>query len=118
MADATAVATSDSASKLPVLQMGSALAVSFAICKAATFLTNAYGIQGGDLPAITAIVVILATLLPRYFRHLAPAGDAMSVVLMQVKKLLLQTVLQLFSPFFFLGYISFNYCYLLVQIPM
>ncbi|KAI3458110.1 hypothetical protein Pfo_014773 [Paulownia fortunei] len=70
--------------KLSVLQMATALAVSFAICKAATSLSKIFGIQGGELPAVTAIVVILATLLPSYFRHLAPAGDAFALVLMQV----------------------------------
>lgn len=91
MAGNTAVATSDSTSKLPVLQIGSAVAVSFAICKAGTSLTKLFGIQGGDLPAITAIVVILATLFPGYFHHLAPAGDSLSIVLMQVTQLLFQT---------------------------
>ncbi|KAL3834348.1 hypothetical protein ACJIZ3_009084 [Penstemon smallii] len=71
-------------SKLSVPQMATALAVSFAICKSATSLNKLVGIQGGDLTTITAIVVVLATLLPRYFRHLAPAGDAFAVVLMQV----------------------------------
>lgn len=67
-----------------MLQMATALAVSFAICKAATSLSKIFGIQGGELPTVTAIVVILATLLPSQFRHLAPAGDAFSLVLMQV----------------------------------
>lgn len=64
--------------------MATALAVSFAICKSANSLSKTFGIQGGELPAVTAIVVILATLLPSYFRYLAPAGDAFALVLMQV----------------------------------
>ncbi|KAL3521557.1 hypothetical protein ACH5RR_019706 [Cinchona calisaya] len=76
--------TSDSASKLPVLQMGTALAVSFGICKAATSLTRLFGIQNCDLPVITTLIVILATSFPGYFRPLAPTGDAMAVVLMQI----------------------------------
>ncbi|CAA3007000.1 membrane yjcl [Olea europaea subsp. europaea] len=70
--------------QLSVLNNATALAVSFAICKAATSLTKLLGIQGGDLPAITAIVVVLATSLPKYFCQLAPAGEAFAVVLMQV----------------------------------
>ncbi|KAL2556106.1 hypothetical protein Fot_00845 [Forsythia ovata] len=70
--------------KHSVLKIATALFVSFAICKAATSLTKLLGIQGGDLPAITAIVVVLATSLPSYFCHLAPAGEAFAVVLMQV----------------------------------
>ncbi|XP_024027568.1 uncharacterized protein LOC21397391 [Morus notabilis] len=70
--------------KLSVLQIGTAVATSFVICKAGTYLTNLSGIQGGSLPAITAIVVVLATLLPRHFGRLAPAGDAIALVLLQV----------------------------------
>lgn len=58
--------------------------MSFMICKAAMFLTKLCGIGGGSLPVITAVVVILATILPRLFGYLAPAGDAMAVVLLQV----------------------------------
>ncbi|CAA2991778.1 uncharacterized membrane -like isoform X4 [Olea europaea subsp. europaea] len=70
--------------QLSVLHIATALAVSFAICKAATSLTKLLRIQGGDLPAITAIVVVLATSLPKYFCQLASAGEAFAVVLMQV----------------------------------
>ncbi|PON58187.1 hypothetical protein PanWU01x14_167860 [Parasponia andersonii] len=75
---------SEDSSKLPVLQTGIALATSFLICKAGTYLANLTGIQGGSLPGITAIVVILATVLPRQFGNLAPAGDAIALILMQV----------------------------------
>ncbi|KAK4431451.1 hypothetical protein Salat_0907200 [Sesamum alatum] len=81
-ADSSGAVTNES--KLSVLQMATAFAVSFAICKAGASLTNSLGIKGGELPAVTAIVVFLATLLPSYFRHLAPAGDAFALVLMQV----------------------------------
>lgn len=70
--------------KLPVLQFATALSVAFAICKVGTFLAEYFGIQGGSLPAITAIVVILATALPTQFNKLAPAGEAMALILMQV----------------------------------
>lgn len=70
--------------KLPVLQTATALAVSFAICKTATYLTKLMQIQGGNLPCITAIVVILATIFPAQFGYLAPAGEAVALILMQV----------------------------------
>lgn len=71
-------------SNLSILQIATALSVSFAICKSGTSLTKFFRIEGGELPAVTAIVVLLASLLPRFFRQLAPAGDVFSVVLMQV----------------------------------
>ncbi|PIN26449.1 hypothetical protein CDL12_00800 [Handroanthus impetiginosus] len=88
--EATKVIDADSSSpasdenKLSVLQIATAIAVSFAICKTASSLSKFLGFQGGELSAVTAIVVVLATLLPSYFRHIAPAGDAFAVVLMQV----------------------------------
>lgn len=75
---------SESGNKLPVLQTATALAVSFAICKAGELLTKHFGIQGGLLPIITAIVVILATSFPSQFAYLAPSGEAMALILMQV----------------------------------
>ncbi|PSS33040.1 Protein of unknown function DUF819 protein [Actinidia chinensis var. chinensis] len=82
--DAATDMESRSGSKLPVLQTAAAIAASFAICKTATWLTKLFGIKGGDLLGITAIVVILATVLPTHFGYLAPAGDFIAVVLMQV----------------------------------
>ncbi|GLT78049.1 hypothetical protein SLA2020_495960 [Shorea laevis] len=82
--DVTMDLESEPGNKLPVLQMATALAVSFVICKAGTFLTKYFGIQGGSLPAITAIVVILATAFPKQFAYLAPSGEAMALILMQV----------------------------------
>ncbi|CAN1158640.1 Uncharacterized membrane protein YjcL [Linum perenne] len=70
--------------KLPVLQAATSLAVSFAICKAGSYLTKYLGVQGGPLPAITAIVVVLATAFPSQFNYLAPTGEAMAMILMQV----------------------------------
>ncbi|XP_077248175.1 uncharacterized protein LOC143887845 [Tasmannia lanceolata] len=73
-----------SGNKLPVLQIATALAVSFAICKTGTYLTKLLGVQGGSLPFITAIVVILATIFPGQLGYLAPAGEALALILMQV----------------------------------
>ncbi|KAK9672601.1 hypothetical protein RND81_12G111500 [Saponaria officinalis] len=73
-----------SADKLPMLPTVTGIAVSFTICKLSTCFTNLSGLQGGILPISTAFVVILATALPQVFSYLAPSGDAISVVLMQV----------------------------------
>lgn len=70
--------------KVTVLQIATALATSFLICKAAHCLTKLSGIQGGTLPGITAIIVILATLLPRQIGSLGPAGHTVALVLIQV----------------------------------
>ncbi|VAI34229.1 unnamed protein product [Triticum turgidum subsp. durum] len=70
--------------RLPVLESATALAVSFAICRAGKHMTALLGVQGGSLPCITAIVVALATLFPSHVGKLAPAGEAMAVILMQV----------------------------------
>ncbi|KAF7813104.1 putative membrane protein YjcL-like [Senna tora] len=70
--------------KVTVLQFATALATSFVICKAAQYLTKLSGIQGGTLPGITAIIVILATILPRQIVSLGPAGHTIALVLMQV----------------------------------
>ncbi|XP_061361325.1 uncharacterized protein LOC133305205 isoform X3 [Gastrolobium bilobum] len=75
---------SESGNKLPVLPMATSLAVAFAICKVATFLTGYFGIQGGTLPIVTAIAVILATVFPKPFAALAPSGGAMALILMKV----------------------------------
>ncbi|XP_049396815.1 uncharacterized protein LOC125860830 isoform X2 [Solanum stenotomum] len=81
--DATQVVNLDPSNK-PVLQIATAVAVSFAICKIGTWFCRFFGTQGCDLPAITAIVVLLATLFPAYYRNLANAGDAVAIVLMQI----------------------------------
>ena len=73
-----------SGNKLPVLQSATAIAVSFAICKAATLITKHFGFQGGNLPCITAIIVLLATIFPAQIGSLAPAGEAIAFILMQV----------------------------------
>lgn len=70
--------------KLSLTHRATAIAVSFAICKAGIFVSQKLAVQGGEHPAATTIVVVLATLLPSYFRHLAPSGDAFALVLMHV----------------------------------
>ncbi|ONI25392.1 hypothetical protein PRUPE_2G300000 [Prunus persica] len=77
-------ASSEPGNKLPLIQTAAALSVSLAICKSGHYLTKYFGIQGGILPAVTAIVVTLATVFPKQFAYLAPTGEAMAVILMQV----------------------------------
>lgn len=84
LADVSMKMESHNERKLPVLETATALATSFVICKASTHLTRLCGIQGGSLPVITALVVVLATLLPTHFAYLAPFGDTIAVILMQV----------------------------------
>lgn len=71
-------------SKFPILLSAIAISVSLGICKLATYITKVFGIQGGNLPCITAIIVILATLFPVQFGALAPTGEAIALILMQV----------------------------------
>lgn len=75
---------SGSGDNLPTLQTAIALAVSLSICKAGSYLTKYLGIQGGSLPAVTALAVILSTAFPKQFAYLAPSGEAMAMILMQV----------------------------------
>ncbi|KAJ4956755.1 hypothetical protein NE237_013538 [Protea cynaroides] len=70
--------------KLPLLETATALALSFAICKTGSYLTKLLRIQGGILPLVTAIVVVLATIFPAQLGHLAPAGETVALILMQV----------------------------------
>lgn len=86
-ADGAMDEVSGTANKAPVLETAIAIAVSFGICKFATFLTKLLRLQGGSLPMITALVVISATIFPRQFGYLAPAGEAIAFILMQVNQL-------------------------------
>lgn len=49
-------------------------------------------IQGANLPGITAVVVILATILPKQFNYLAPAADTIALILMQVYEALVSCI--------------------------
>ncbi|RZC79198.1 hypothetical protein C5167_003399 [Papaver somniferum] len=71
-------------SKPTVLHFATSLAISFGICKVASCLTKVLGIQGGSLPVITAITVALATLFPMQLGYLAPCGEVMALILIQV----------------------------------
>jgi len=82
--DAATNKDSETTNKIPVLLIATGIAVSLAICKAGALLTKYFGISGGSLPAITAVVVVLATVFPSQFGRLAPSGEAMALILMQV----------------------------------
>lgn len=75
---------SNSGNKFIVLALSAAIAVSFVACKSADCLTKLFGLQGAMLPIATAISVALATLFPAVFSFLAPFGEPISLVLMQV----------------------------------
>ncbi|XP_037419414.1 uncharacterized membrane protein YjcL-like [Triticum dicoccoides] len=70
---------------MPVLHGGAALALSFAICRAGTAIAAGLGVAaGGTLPCVTALVVALATAFPGLLGRLAPSGETMALILMQV----------------------------------
>ncbi|KAL6861386.1 hypothetical protein ACP4OV_017086 [Aristida adscensionis] len=70
--------------RLSVLNGGAAIALSFVICKAGSAIAGRLGFQGGTLPCVTALVVFLATAFPGHLGRLAPAGETMALILMQV----------------------------------
>lgn len=69
---------------LPVLESATALALSCLICNAGMYLAKLVGFQGGGITCITALVVVLATAFPSYIGSLAPAGEALALIMMQV----------------------------------
>nr|BAJ89143.1 predicted protein [Hordeum vulgare subsp. vulgare] len=70
---------------MSVLHGGAALALSFTICRAGTGIAAGLGVgTGGTLPCVTALVVALATAFPGVLGRLAPSGETMALILMQV----------------------------------
>ncbi|XP_062233815.1 uncharacterized protein LOC133931018 [Phragmites australis] len=82
--DAKKDGESEGGGRLSVLHGGTAIALSFLICKAGSAIADRLGFQGGTLPCVTALVVFLATAFPGYLGRLAPAGETMALILMQV----------------------------------
>ncbi|CAN6202845.1 unnamed protein product [Urochloa humidicola] len=70
--------------RLSVLTGGMAIALSFVICKAGSAMADRLGFQGGTLPCVTALAVFLATAFPGQLGKLAPAGETMALILMQL----------------------------------
>ncbi|KAF2924776.1 hypothetical protein DAI22_06g004200 [Oryza sativa Japonica Group] len=75
---------SEGGRRMSVLHGGAAVALSFVICKAGSAISSQLGIQGGTLPCVTALVVALATAFPRLLGKLAPSGETIALILMQV----------------------------------
>ncbi|XP_035818243.1 uncharacterized protein [Zea mays] len=70
--------------RLSVLNGGAAVALSFIICKAGSAMAARLGLQGGTLPCVTALAVFLATAFPAPLSRLAPAGETLALILMQL----------------------------------
>uniref|UniRef100_A0A0E0DVL4 Uncharacterized protein n=1 Tax=Oryza meridionalis TaxID=40149 RepID=A0A0E0DVL4_9ORYZ len=75
---------SEGGRRMSVFHGGAAVALSFVICKAGSAISSQLGIQGGTLPCVTALVVVLATAFPRLLGKLAPSGETIALILMQV----------------------------------
>jgi len=96
---------------LPVLECATALALSCIICSAGMSLANVLGFQGGGITCITTIVVILATLFPTYIGPLAPAGETLALILMQVMFIAATSLFGLFDFPLLLITISFSFAH-------
>ncbi|KAJ3672650.1 hypothetical protein LUZ60_007371 [Juncus effusus] len=75
---------SSSNEKLSVTHSAIAIAVSLSICKIGTGVSASLGVQGFSLPFNTFIVVFLATLFPKQLGKIAPSGESIALILMQV----------------------------------
>ncbi|PKA66283.1 hypothetical protein AXF42_Ash006980 [Apostasia shenzhenica] len=84
LADSMVDTESRPGKNLPILESAAAVAVSFTICKAGTFITEVFSTQGGNIPCISAIVVALATIFPAQIGKLATAGEPIALIFMQV----------------------------------
>lgn len=72
---------------MQVLEGSIALALSATICASGVALAKHLGFQGGSITCITAIVVVLATMFPSLVGSLAPSGEGIAIILMQVRSL-------------------------------
>ncbi|KAG6548646.1 hypothetical protein Mapa_009800 [Marchantia paleacea] len=69
---------------LKVEETATALALSAAICTAGNLMANALNLQGGGIPCITAIVVILATVFPSFCGKISTSGSGLAIILLQI----------------------------------
>lgn len=67
-----------------LLQNAAALALSSVICTLGVYLTQALSIPGGVIPCATILVVMLATLCPSWVDPLAPAGETLAIIFVQI----------------------------------
>ncbi|KAH7292859.1 hypothetical protein KP509_28G001600 [Ceratopteris richardii] len=65
-------------------QTATALALSCVICFVGHWLTRALNVPGGIIPCATMLVVLIATLFPSLVGPLAPAGEALAIIVVQV----------------------------------
>ncbi|KAG0610236.1 hypothetical protein M758_7G049300 [Ceratodon purpureus] len=70
--------------KVQVLEGSIAIALSATICASGVALAKYLGFQGGSITCITAIVVALATMFPSLVGSLAPSGEGIAIILMQI----------------------------------
>lgn len=70
--------------QIRVLEGSIALTLSAIICTAGVAMAKHFGMQGGSITFITAIVVFLATVFPSWVGSLAPSGEGLATILMQV----------------------------------
>ncbi|MCO5574210.1 hypothetical protein L7F22_027992 [Adiantum nelumboides] len=67
-----------------LLQNAVSLALSSAICTLGFYLTQALSIPGGIIPSATILVVLLATVCPSWVGPLAPAGETLAIIFIQI----------------------------------
>lgn len=67
-----------------LLESATALALSACICTVGVYLAHSLGFKGGDIPCITVLVVFLATFCPSWVGSLAPAGETLAMILVQI----------------------------------
>ena len=83
-APAVDVVNAESKPEVSVATAAYALALSSAICASSVAAARALHISGADIPNVTAVVVVLATVFPRRVGSLASAGSLLAAVLLQV----------------------------------
>lgn len=71
--------------ELKVEEAAIALTLSAAICALGTTMAKSLNINGGGIPCITAIVVLLATVFPSFVGSLGSSAEGLAVILLQVR---------------------------------
>ncbi|KAL3699668.1 hypothetical protein R1sor_017690 [Riccia sorocarpa] len=69
---------------LKVEETATALALSAVICTAGNLMAKALKLQGGGIPCITAVVVIIATLFPSFCGKISASGSGLAIILLQI----------------------------------
>ncbi len=79
----SAAAAANPGREIDVLSMAKALAIGLTICAVGFALSDLTGIRGSGILIITALMVFLATLFPKFFGAI-PGADQLGVLLMQI----------------------------------